>query len=157
MKGVWLDVPIIDIVKGQGTIRRFLKHLHRRFERYGIDIAREPVLVYPAQHYQNGGFLIDDRGRSSVGNLYVVGEAAGGVHGRNRLGGNSLIDIFVFGRRAGIDAAERSREAGYGKLCLDHVVRHNREILERGLDRGLRSPLLLPDYRYERALTQVHQ
>jgi succinate dehydrogenase / fumarate reductase flavoprotein subunit len=157
MKGVWLDVPIIDIVKGQGTIRRFLKHLHRRFERYGIDIAREPVLVYPAQHYQNGGFLTDDRGRSSVENLYVVGEAAGGVHGRNRLGGNSLIDIFVFGRRAGIDAAERSREADYGKLCLDHVVRHNREVLERGLDRGLRSPLLLPDYRYERALTQVHQ
>jgi len=131
--------------------------LHRRFGRYGIDIARDPVLVYPAQHYQNGGFLTDDRGRSSVENLYVVGEVAGGVHGRNRLGGNSLIDIFVFGRRAGIDAAESSRGADYAKLGLDHIVRHNREILERGLDRGLRSPLVLPDYRYERALAQIHQ
>jgi succinate dehydrogenase / fumarate reductase flavoprotein subunit len=157
MKGVWLDVPVIDTVKGQGTIKRFLKHLHHRFMQYGIDIESEPVLVYPAQHYQNGGCLSDDKGESTVENLYVVGEVAGGVHGRNRLGGNSLIDIFVFGRRAGIDAAEKSKGMDFGKIGIDHVRKYNQEILEKGVDRGLDSPLLLPDYRYEKALTQIHQ
>lgn len=157
MRGVWLDVPVIDIVKGKGTVRRFLKHLYHRFIQYDIDIAQEPVLVYPAQHYQNGGCLCDDTGRSTVGNLYVVGEVAGGVHGRNRLGGNSLIDIFVFGRRAGIDAAEESKGMDFGKLSLDHVRVYNQEIVAKGLGRGLRSPLLLPDYRYEKALTHIKQ
>jgi aspartate oxidase len=157
MRGIWLDTPLIDRVKGEGTIKRFLKHLHHRFEQYGIDIAEEPVLIYPAQHYQNGGFLTDEDGRTNVENLYVVGELAGGVHGRNRLGGNSLIDIFVFGRRAGIDAARSSKESDYGPLRLDHVRRHNKEVLEKGLDRGLKSPMLLPDYRYERTLTQIHE
>jgi len=157
MSGVWLDVPVIDIVKGQGTITRFLKHLHHRFMQYDIDIAKEPILVYPAQHYQNGGFLSDDKGHSSVENLYVVGEVAGGVHGRNRLGGNSLIDIFVFGRRAGINAAETSSQIEFGDITLDHVRSFNQEIIAKGLDRGIRSPLLLPDYRYEKALPQIHQ
>lgn len=157
MKGVWLDVPVIDIVKGQGTITRFLKHLHHRFMQYGIDMEQEPVLVYPAQHYQNGGCLSDDQGFSTVENLYVVGEVAGGVHGRNRLGGNSLIDIFVFGRRAGIDAAEKAKTMDFGQVGLGHVRKHKEELVKKGVDRGLTSPLLLPDYRYERALTQIHQ
>jgi succinate dehydrogenase/fumarate reductase flavoprotein subunit len=157
MKGIWLDTPLIDRVRGEGTILRFLKHLHHRFKQYGIDISREPILVYPAQHYQNGGFLSDGNGRSTVENLYVVGEVAGGVHGRNRLGGNSLIDIFVFGRRAGIDAAKTSKETDYGPLRLDHVRRYNQEVMDQGLDRGLRTPMLLPDYRYEKALTEIHQ
>jgi aspartate oxidase len=153
MKGVWLDVPIIDLVKGAGTIKKFLRHLHHRFEEYSIDIAKEPILVYPAQHYQNGGILSNESGCSTVDNLYVVGEVAGGVHGRNRLGGNSLIDIFVFGRRAGIDAAQKCKTVTHGSLHLNHVRKHNREVLEKGLDKGLRAPILLPDYRYEKALT----
>jgi aspartate oxidase len=157
MKGIWLDTPLIDRVRGEGTILRFLKHLHHRFKQYGIDISKEPILVYPAQHYQNGGFLSDGNGRSTIENLYVVGEVAGGVHGRNRLGGNSLIDIFVFGRRAGIDAAKTSEETDYGPLRLDHVRRYNQEVMDQGLDRGLRTPMLLPDYRYEKALTEIHQ
>lgn len=157
MKGIWLDTPLIDRVRGEGTILRFLKHLHHRFKQYGIDISKEPILVYPAQHYQNGGFLSDGNGRSTIENLYVVGEVAGGVHGRNRLGGNSLIDIFVFGRRAGIDAAKTSKETDYGPLRLDHVRRYNQEVMDQGLDRGLRTPMLLPDYRYEKALTEIHQ
>jgi succinate dehydrogenase / fumarate reductase flavoprotein subunit len=157
MKGIWLDTPLIDRVKGEGTIRKFLKHLHHRFEQYGIDIAKEPILIYPAQHYQNGGFLTDENGRSNVENLYVLGEVAGGVHGRNRLGGNSLIDIFVFGRRAGMDAAGRSKTIDYGSLSLDHVRRHNQEIRKKNLDNGMRAPMLLPDYRYEKALTEIHQ
>ena len=157
MKGIWLDTPLIDRIRGEGTIIRFLKHLHHRFKQYGIDISKEPILIYPAQHYQNGGFLSDENGRSSVENLYVVGEVAGGVHGRNRLGGNSLIDIFVFGRRAGIDAANASKGMDYGHLTLEHVKRYDQEIIDQGLDKGLRTPILLPDYRYEKALTQIHQ
>jgi len=157
MKGVWLDVPVIDMVKGEGTIVKFLKHLHHRFKLYDIDMSREPILVYPAEHYQNGGFLSDDKGRSAVENLYVVGEVAGGVHGYNRLGGNSLIDIFVFGRRVGIDAAETARDSEFCNVTLDHVRKYNQELCDNGLDRGLKSPLLLPDYRYEKALPQVHQ
>jgi succinate dehydrogenase / fumarate reductase flavoprotein subunit len=155
MGGVWLDVPVIDIVKGEGTIKRFLKHLCHRFMQYGIDITKEPILVYPAQHYQNGGLLSDENGKSTIENLYVVGEAAGGVHGRNRLGGNSLIDIFIFGRRAGIDAAQACSATEFGEITLDHVRLYNQEVLARGLDRGIKSPLLLPDYRYEKALSQV--
>ncbi len=155
-KGVWLDVPVIDILKGTGTIRKFLRHLHHRFLEYGIDISKEPILVYPAQHYQNGGLVSDDVGQSNVENLYVVGEVAGGVHGRNRLGGNSLLDIFVFGRRAGIDAASASRGSKFSEISLEHIKRHNREVESLEQRTHVSSPLILPDYRYEKALENMY-
>jgi succinate dehydrogenase / fumarate reductase flavoprotein subunit len=74
------------------------------------------------------------------------------------LGGNSLLDIFVFGRRAGIRAAERAREIENGKLSLDHVIEYEKELERFGLLKtGIKAPLLLPDYRYEKALAKVHQ
>ncbi len=158
MKGVWLDTPLVELNKGPGTIHRIFPHLFHRFHSFGIDITQEPVLVYPPQHYQNGGILIDEHGETTVENLFAAGEVSGGVHGRNRLGGNSLLDIFVFGRRAGTLAAKRSKEVEVGKLGLDHVVDYENELEETGLlKKDIRSPLLLPDYRYEKALTRVHQ
>jgi succinate dehydrogenase/fumarate reductase flavoprotein subunit len=158
MQGVWLDTPLVEINKGRGTIHRIFPHLFHRFHTFGIDITQEPVLVYPTQHYQNGGILIDEHGETTVKNLFAAGEVSGGVHGRNRLGGNSLLDIFVFGRRAGIVAAERSKEATQGRLTLDHMTNYEKELERAGLlKKGIRSPMLLPDYRYEKALTQVHQ
>jgi succinate dehydrogenase / fumarate reductase flavoprotein subunit len=157
MPGVWLDVPIIDIVKGKGTIKRFLKHLHHRFLPYGIDLSKDPILIYPSQHYQNGGLLSDDHGRSTIENLYVIGEVAGGVHGRNRLGGNSLIDIFVFGRRAGIHAAESCRNMRFGNLSLQHVVAYNQQIKKRDQQSEIKSPILLPDYQGEKTITCIKQ
>ena len=157
MSGVWLDVPVIDIVKGKGTIEKYLKHLHHRFIRYGIDISKDPILIYPSQHYQNGGFISDEHGRSTIENLYVIGEVSGGVHGRNRLGGNSLIDIFVFGRRSGIHASECCKGMGFGKLGLEHVREHNRRVRSQGSVKNFKSPILLPDYRREKALTQIYQ
>jgi len=62
---------------------------------------KEPGLIYPTLHYQNGGVKIDVDGESDVRNLFVAGEASGGLHGRNRLMGNSLLEIIVYGRRAG--------------------------------------------------------
>jgi succinate dehydrogenase/fumarate reductase flavoprotein subunit len=158
MQGVWLDTPLVEILKGKGTIHRIFPHLFHRFHTFGIDITKEPVLVYPTQHYQNGGLLINEYGETTVKNLFAAGEASGGVHGRNRLGGNSLLDIFVFGRRAGILAAERAKDSENGEPTLDHVVEYERELRESGvLKKHIKAPLLLPDYRYEKALTKVHQ
>ncbi|NWF93533.1 MAG: FAD-binding protein [Syntrophaceae bacterium] len=158
MHGVWLDTPLVEIKKGKGTIHRIFPHLFHRFHTYGIDITKEPVLVYPTQHYQNGGLLIDASGETTVQNLFAAGEVSGGVHGRNRLGGNSLLDIFVFGRRAGMEAASRAKEIVIGKLSLDHVIEYEEELERLGvLKREIKAPLLLPDYRYEKALGRVHQ
>jgi succinate dehydrogenase/fumarate reductase flavoprotein subunit len=158
MQGVWLDTPLVEINKGKGTIHRIFPHLFHRFYTYGIDITQEPVLVYPTQHYQNGGILIDEYGETTLENLFAAGEVSGGVHGRNRLGGNSLLDIFVFGRRAGMRAAERAKAVKNGPLTLDHIVKYEKEMERSGvLQKDIKSPLLLPDYRYEKALTKVHQ
>jgi succinate dehydrogenase / fumarate reductase flavoprotein subunit len=158
MHGVWLDTPLVEINKGKGTIHRIFPHLFHRFSTYGIDITKEPLLVYPTQHYQNGGILIGEFGETTVENLFAAGEVSGGVHGRNRLGGNSLLDIFVFGRRAGIRAAERAKAIENGELSLDHIIDYEKELDRSGvLKRHIQSPLLIPEYRYEKALPQVHQ
>jgi succinate dehydrogenase / fumarate reductase flavoprotein subunit len=158
MQGVWLDTPLVELKKGKGTIPRIFPHLFHRFHIFGIDITKEPILVYPTQHYQNGGIWIDEYGETTVPNLFAAGEVSGGVHGRNRLGGNSLLDIFVFGRRAGIRAAHRAKGTEIGRLRLGHVVEYERELEELGLlKERIRAPLLLPDYRYDKALTKLHQ
>ncbi len=158
MQGVWLDTPLVEINKGKGTIRRIFPHLHHRFHTFGIEITQEPVLVYPTQHYQNGGILIDEYGETTVENLFAAGEVSGGVHGRNRLGGNSLLDIFVFGRRAGIRAAERAKEIENGRPSLSHLIEYEKELERAGiLKKEIKTPLLLPDYRYEKALAKIHQ
>ena len=81
------------------------------FGQFGIDLRKEPVLIYPTLHYQNGGIEISADGQSGVENLFIAGEAVGGIHGKNRLMGNSLLDIIVFGRNAGQQAAARSKTA----------------------------------------------
>ena len=157
MQGVWLDTPLIDMIHGPGTVRHFYQHLCHRFEKYGIDFSTEPVLVYPAEHYQNGGVITDDRGRSNVPHLYVAGEVAGGVHGRNRLGGNSLTDLFVFGRRAGIQAGAVYKEITGGKPSLAHLTRYHQELKKAGIKDERASPVLLPDYRYEKSFPIFQQ
>ena len=87
----------------------------RQFIRYGIDIRLEPMLIYPSLHYQNGGVEINAKCETNIPGLYVAGEASGGVHGRNRLMGNSVLDYNVFGRRAGQFAAEYAKKVKLGK------------------------------------------
>lgn len=154
--GVWLDTPMIDMNGGKGTFVRRFAGIHHRYKKYGIDPLQKPLLVYPTQHYQNGGVEINVQGQSNVPYLYMVGEVAGGVHGHNRLGANSLVDIFVFGRRAGRHAAENYRKKPVAKLSLDHVKAHNEELAALGISSNLKSPLLLPDYRFEKALTSTN-
>jgi len=98
--GVWLDTPLIEKLHGEGTLHRQFPGLIHRFERYGIDPAKQPILIYPTLQYQNGGVKIDTDCQTDVNGLWAAGEVTGGLHGTNRLMGNSLLDIVVFGRRA---------------------------------------------------------
>jgi succinate dehydrogenase / fumarate reductase flavoprotein subunit len=145
--GVWLDSPMIEIIEGPGTIEKRLPAMVRQFKRFDIDITVEPMLVYPTAHYQNGGIAIEPDG-SVVGvpNLYAVGAVTGGVHGRNRLMGNSLLEIGVFGRRAGVAAARRAKRVELGKMTLAHVDAWHRKLEEAGIETEVVSPILLPDY-----------
>jgi aspartate oxidase len=155
MVGVWLDTPLIDLMGGNGTFLRRFAGIHKRFQKYNIDPIKEPILVYPTQHYQNGGIRTDAHSETDVPRLFAIGEVQGGVHGHNRLGSNSLVDIFVFGQRAGKYAAERIREIKIGKLSLEHVWAYNRLLLNEQITTDTVSPMLLPDYRFEKALTTI--
>jgi len=145
--GIWLDSPLIEELSGEGTIEHALPAMLRQFDRFDIDIRKYPMLVYPTLHYQNGGIDINEKAETVIPGLYVAGEASGGVHGRNRLMGNSQLDIIVFGRRAGIHSAERVK-AGvkFGEPSLEHVRKYNEEAKALGIDRHKVSPVVLPDY-----------
>ena len=145
-QGVWLDTPMIEMIGGEGTIEKRIPAMMRMFGKYGIDIRKEPILIYPTLHYQNGGIDISDNGESDIENLFVAGEAVGGIHGRNRLMGNSLLDIIVFGRIAGRNAGNKSKEVTVGKLTLSHVDEFNKELEGAGLKPTKLSPQILPDY-----------
>jgi succinate dehydrogenase / fumarate reductase flavoprotein subunit len=118
----------------------------RQYMRFNIDMTRQAILTYPTLHYQNGGIAIKPDCSTSIPNLFVAGEASGGVHGRNRLMGNSLLDVTVFGRRAGVAAAQRSREVVLGQLTLQHLADWQRQLKEAGLEPTITAPMILPDY-----------
>ena len=144
--GVWLDTPMIEIIHGEGTIEKRLPGMLRMYDKYGIDIRKTPILIYPTLHYQNGGLEINQEGLTAVDNLYVAGEAVGGIHGKNRLMGNSLLDIIVFGRNAGRNASTKCKTVENGKLTLDHVKRFAKEMKAAGVKSECVSPKLLPIY-----------
>ena len=159
--GVWLDSPMIDILSGEGTVEREFPGKFIIYKRFGIDISKEPMLVYPTLHYQNGGLEYNARGETSIPGLFIAGEVTGGVHGENRLMGNSLLDVLVFGRIAGENAAIHARDkARDGKLSLDHVRAYHKELEESGVVTDRVAPMLLPDYTSpkvrERQLTTHH-
>ena len=145
--GVWLDTPMIELKNGEGTIEKRIPAMMRMFGKYGIDIRKEPILVYPTLHYQNGGLDIrPDCMTTNINNLYVAGEAVGGIHGRNRLMGNSLLDIIVFGRDAGKAASAQSKTVETGKLTLEHINKFAKEMKDAGIETENVSPKLLPNY-----------
>jgi len=112
--GVFLDICSrrpADYIK-----KRLPSMYHQFMELAGVDITKEPMEVGPTCHYLNGGIrCVADTAATCVPGLFAAGEVAGGLHGANRLGGNSLSDLVVFGRRAGIAAAE------YVKSLKGHV------------------------------------
>ncbi|MHA1953120.1 MAG: FAD-binding protein [Candidatus Heimdallarchaeaceae archaeon] len=157
MRGVWLDSPLIEEIRGKGTIKKNLAAMDRMFQRFGIDITVDPILVYPALHYQNGGILHDEWCHSSIPGLLIAGEVSGGVHGKNRLMGNSLLEINVFGRRAGIEAAKEMKKAKVGKLSLDHVRKNISTLDSLGLKEKRYAPMLLPEYRSDLVIDRLVQ
>ncbi|MGD8792293.1 MAG: FAD-binding protein [Anaerolineae bacterium] len=144
--GAWLDSPMIDLIHGPGTIEKELPAMVRQFARFGVDIVHDPILIYPTLHYQNGGVSLKPDGATSVPNLYGAGEISGGVHGRNRLMGNSLLEVTVYGRRAGRAAGRRAKEVVLGKPTLAHVAAWEKGLAEAGIETEVESPVLLPDY-----------
>jgi len=145
--GVWLDTPMIEILHGPGTVKRELPAMVRQFARFGIELDKEPILVYPTLHYQNGGVAIDPECQTGVKYLLVAGEASGGVHGRNRLMGNSLLDVIVFGRRAGTTASQlATQRSAEFTPSLNHLFNWRKLLQEKKLTPETCSPILLPDY-----------
>ena len=145
-QAVWLDTPMIELKNGKGTIEKRIPAMMRMFAKHGIDIRTEPILVYPTLHYQNGGLHITPDGQTDVENLFAAGEVVGGIHGRNRLMGNSLLDVIVFGRNAGQHAAEKAKSVTVGALTLSHVAAFEAEKRQAGVSDHRPSPQLLPDY-----------
>ena len=105
--GVYLDISH----KSKDLIIEKLPRMYRQFlDTLMIDISKKPMEVSPTAHYSMGGVIVDsDTHKTNIEGLYAAGEVASGLHGANRLGGNSLAEILIFGRRAGRSASERSK------------------------------------------------
>ncbi|MCD4783443.1 MAG: FAD-binding protein [Candidatus Eremiobacteraeota bacterium] len=155
MTGVWLDSPMIDIVQGEGTIHANLDAMYRMFQRFGIDMTKHPMLVFPTLHYQNGGVEINEHCQTSVKGLFAAGEVTGGVHGKNRLMGNSLLDYNVFGKIAGINVAEYIKNVKIGKLTLDHVDKYRNILRDANIKSKVKAPMILPEYREENLMKRT--
>ncbi|MGB8387780.1 fumarate reductase/succinate dehydrogenase flavoprotein subunit [Mycobacterium sp.] len=106
--GVYLDIA--SRLTPEQIKRQLPSMYHQFMELAGVDITKEPMEVGPTCHYVMGGIEVDaDTGAATVPGLFAAGECSGGMHGSNRLGGNSLSDLLVFGRRAGLGAADYAR------------------------------------------------
>jgi len=118
--GVLLDISWIKkhLPKSEEHIKRKLPSMYHQFKQLAdLDITKEPMEVGPTTHYMMGGIRVDgDSQMSSVPGLFAAGEVAAGLHGANRLGGNSLSDLVVFGKRAGRFAAEFAKSNGAPKI-----------------------------------------
>lgn len=141
-RGVWLDTPLIEMMKGKGTIARQFPGLIHRFKRYGIDPITQPILVYPTLHYQNGGVRIDSSGQTEIAGLWAAGEVTGGLHGTNRLMGNSLLDIIVFGRRVAESA--RQNLPAQGAVTLTRLNQFREELNRLPHRHEMTAPQLYP-------------
>lgn len=130
--GVYLDIA--SRMPAEEIKRRLPSMYHQFKELADVDITAEPMEVGPTCHYVMGGIEVDpDTGQSSVPGLFAAGECSGGMHGSNRLGGNSLSDLLVFGRRAGLGAA-------------DYVVGLERRPAVRGADVDLAAAMTLAPF-----------
>ncbi len=118
--GVFLDISWIKekISNAPEHIKKKLPSMYHQFKQLAdIDITKEPMEVGPTTHYMMGGVRVDAESQmSTVPGLFAAGECGAGLHGANRLGGNSLSDLLVFGKRAGEHAAAFAREHGSGRI-----------------------------------------
>jgi succinate dehydrogenase / fumarate reductase, flavoprotein subunit len=138
--GVFLDIAWIKkhFPKSEEHIKRKLPSMYHQFKQLAdLDITKEPMEVGPTTHYMMGGIRVEgDSQMSSVPGLFAAGEAAAGLHGANRLGGNSLSDLVVFGRRAGRFAAEFAK-SNKGEPAVDeNQLQATAAVALKSFDRG---------------------
>jgi len=140
--GVFLDIAWIKekIPNAAGHIQKKLPSMYHQFMHLAnLDITKEPMEIGPTTHYIMGGIRVNgDSQMSNVPGLFAAGEAAAGLHGANRLGGNSLSDLIVFGKRAGEYAAKFAKENSAGKIDNAQLQEAERKALEP-FERGLKS------------------
>ncbi len=132
--GVFLDIAWIKekLPNAAEHIKRKLPSMYHQFMQLAnLDITKEPMEIGPTTHYIMGGIRVNgDTQMSTIPGLFAAGEAAAGLHGANRLGGNSLSDLVVFGKRAGEYAAKFAKEKGAGNINLAEVEEAERRALE---------------------------
>ena len=126
--GAYLDISH----KPADYVKKKLPSMYHQFKELAdVDITKGPMEVGPTCHYVMGGINVEaETGAATVKGLYAAGEAAAGLHGGNRLGGNSLSDLLVFGRRAGMAAAQYANSAGAASIGNDQIEAAAREMLE---------------------------
>ena len=126
--GAYLDISH----KPADYVKKKLPSMYHQFrELADVDITKGPMEVGPTCHYMMGGIRVDaETAAATVPGLFAAGEAAAGLHGANRLGGNSLSDLLVFGRRAGLAAAEHARSVGPVSIDTKQIEEASREMLE---------------------------
>ena len=141
--GAFLDISH----RGEEAILKKLPSMHHQFkELAGVDISKEPMEVGPTAHYVMGGVLVDaETQESTVPGLFACGEVASGLHGANRLGGNSLSDLIVFGKRAGEFAAKRAKDLAQPVIDETQVQQAIKEMLEPFGNEGGENPGLIYD------------
>ena len=138
--GVYLDIASrrpADYIK-----RRLPSMYHQFMELAGVDITKEAMEVGPTCHYVMGGLRVDaDSTATTVPGLFAAGEVAAGLHGANRLGGNSLSDLLVFGRRAGLYAAQYAKAStGSASVNPDQIEACTQELLAPFSNKGGENP-----------------
>ena len=148
--GAYLD---ISHKPGEYVKRKLPSMYHQFRELADVDITKGPMEVGPTCHYMMGGIRVDaETAQSTVSGIFAAGEVAAGLHGANRLGGNSLSDLLVFGRRAGLAAAEHSKQVGPATIDAQQLAEAAREML---------APFERPDgdspYEIHRELQQTMQ
>jgi succinate dehydrogenase / fumarate reductase flavoprotein subunit len=148
--GAYLDISH----KPAEYVKKKLPSMYHQFKELAdVDITKGPMEVGPTCHYMMGGIRVDaETAQSTIPGLFAAGEAAAGLHGSNRLGGNSLSDLLVFGRRAGLAAAEHAKRAPPSSLDNSQTDQAERELLAPFSNAGSESP-----YAVHRDLQEVMQ
>jgi len=158
--GVFLDISWIKSKMSNAPehIRRKLPSMYHQFKQLAdIDITSEPMEVGPTTHYVMGGIRVDgDTQMSTLPGLFAAGESAAGLHGANRLGGNSLSDLLVFGKRAGEYASRFAAENSPAELPQDVIEQTTREALEP-FERGTEGVSAEGPYRVQQTLQEMMQ
>ena len=125
--GAYLDIS----QKPAEYVKKKLPSMYHQFKELAdVDITKEPMEVGPTCHYMMGGIRVEaETGQSTIPGIFAAGEAAAGLHGANRLGGNSLSDLLVFGRRAGLAAAAHAKKTAYASLDNAQMQEAEKDLL----------------------------